>query len=144
MNAIEASPKTIKAPSKRIRQSTIKGVGVGVGVGVCVCVCVWSMQDMTKYVSALSVQKTVLLGRKRAKQLVPLPPLKENSGNWCDTDRGCLFFRMIETIAGRKELMSLPFASSTSPLNEPAQRHQKGKQMHQSFTQSTLKAQKLQ
>jgi hypothetical protein len=31
-------------------------------------------------------------------------------------DRGCLFFRMIEMIAKRKELMSPPFASATPPL----------------------------
>jgi hypothetical protein len=57
---------------------------------------------MTRYVSPdflpFLVKKTVLLGRKRAKQLVPLPPLKKTVEIGERRDRGCLFSRMIEMI----------------------------------------------
>jgi hypothetical protein len=41
--------------------------------------------------SVLLVKKTVLFGSKRARQLVPLPPLKKIVENGERRDRGCLF-----------------------------------------------------
>jgi hypothetical protein len=53
----------------------------------------WSLQDMTRYVSP----DFCPFGQKSSSQ---------NSMFHFHRDRGCLFFRMIEMIAERKELMS--------------------------------------